>query len=401
MRTLIGSGLAAIVASLALVPACGSDRPESMVSSGGTSPSGATTSTGASSGTGGPSLGGSLSGGGSNMMNSGGDGTTSFGGDDGTVACAAATAETTLAPVYLVFLLDESGSMGDGKYGDRKEKWDPVTSALEAFFADADSAGITASLGVFPLNNTTTGPATTTIPADCDANVYGTPEVAPRALPDAETFAAAIAKLDPPNEYGTPTYPALTGTIAYAETLLKADMSRKVAIVMVTDGEPVDCADNTIDNTAKAAMGVADHIPTYVIGVGDSLASLNAIAEGGGTDKAFIVSLDNPTQTRKDLLDAINLIRGKSISCELKIPPPPAGKRLDPNKVNVEFTGTDMAKTALKYGATCTGDTAWHYDDPANPKTVVLCDTACATVKADAMGKLDLEFACENRQIVQ
>jgi hypothetical protein len=335
------------------------------------------------------------------MIGSGGDGTTSFGGDDGAVACAAATAETSLAPVYLVFLLDESGSMGDGQYGDRTVKWDPVTSALQAFFADADSAGITASLGVFPLNKTTTGPATTTIPADCDASVYGTPEVPPRALPDAATFAAAIAKLDPPNEYGTPTYPALTGTIAYAETLLEADPSRKVAIVMVTDGEPVDCADNTVENTANAAMGVADHIPTYVIGVGDSLASLNAIAKGGGTGEAFIVALGNPSQTRKDLLDAINLIRGEAISCELKIPAPPAGKRLDPNKVNVEFTGTNMAKTTLKYGATCTGDTAWHYDDPEKPKTVLLCDAACSTVKADAMGKLDVEFACEDRQIVQ
>src|SRR6185295_16939912 len=97
-------------------------------------------------------------------------------------------------------------------------------------------AGITASLSLFPLNkNTTTGPASDTMPADCDATVYGAPEVLPSALPDDKAFSAAIAKLDPPNEYGTPTYPALTGTIAYAETLIKQDASRKVAIVMVTD----------------------------------------------------------------------------------------------------------------------------------------------------------------------
>ena len=69
--------------------------------------------------------------------------------------------------------------------------------------------------------------------------------------------------------------------------------------------------------------------------------------------------------------------------------------------MNVEFTGSGTPKTSLKYGATCTGDTAWHYDDPMHPKTVVLCDSACTSVKADAMGKLDVEFACENRQIVQ
>jgi len=360
-------------------------------------------STGASSSSGGtPSLGGAINNGGSTSLGGSNGDPTSFGGDDGSTTCAASTAEASLSPVYLVFLLDESGSMGDGKYGDRKVKWDPVTSALLAFFADADSAGITASLGLFPLNkNTTTGPATSAMPADCDAAVYGKPEVPPSPLPDDKAFSAAIAKLDPPNEYGTPTFPALTGTIAYAETLLKEDASRKVAIVMVTDGEPVDCTGNTIANTAMAAMGVADHIPTYVIGVGDSLDSLNAIAKGGGTDKAFIVALDNPTQTRKDLLDAINLIRGKSISCEVPVPPPPAGKRLDPNKVNVEFSGSGMPTTKLKYGAACTGDTAWHYDDPQHPTTILLCDDTCAAVKADAMGKLGVEFACEDRVVVQ
>ena len=65
--------------------------------------------------------------------------------------------------------------------------------------------------------------------------------------------AAAIAKLDPPNEYGTPTFPALSGTIEYAESLLKEDATRKVAIVMVTDGDPYSCQGNTISNTAMAA----------------------------------------------------------------------------------------------------------------------------------------------------
>ncbi len=120
------------------------------------------------------------------------------------------------------------------KNGKRAEKWDPVTSALKAFFADPESAGITASLSLFPLNkNTGKGAADQSKPADCAASAYVTPEVPPTALPDDKTFAAAIAKIDPPNEFGTPTYPALSGTIEYAESLLKEDASRKVAIVMV------------------------------------------------------------------------------------------------------------------------------------------------------------------------
>ena len=83
--------------------------------------------------------------------------------------------------MYLVFLLDESGSMGDGKNGDRTKKWDPVTAALNAFFADPESAGITASLSMFPLNkNNGTGAADQNQPADCAARAkYVDPEVMP------------------------------------------------------------------------------------------------------------------------------------------------------------------------------------------------------------------------------
>jgi hypothetical protein len=395
MRTLIGLGSLVALAGVALVSACGGGQPESMVDGGGSS-SGGASAHGANANAGTLSLGGNGLGANSN------GGSEGLSGNGGGESCAAASQQAELAAVYLVFLLDESGSMGDGEHGDRTMKWDPVTSALNAFYADPDSAGITASLSLFPLNkNTGSGVATQDKPADCDATMYGNPEVPPRALPDDKTFAAAIAKLDPPNEFGTPTLPALSGTIAYAETLLAEDAARKVAIVMVTDGDPVSCKDNTIDNTAAAAAAVADRIPTYVIGVGESLTSLNKIAAGGGTDAAFIVSLDDPAQTRKDLLEAINLIRGKSIACDLPIPAPPAGKKLDPDKVNVQFTADGQASTSLVYGTACTGDTAWHYDDPAKPTKILLCDSACSTVKADPMGKLDVVFGCIDRQVVQ
>lgn len=393
MRTLSGFGSVVVGSCLALLAACGSTTPESNVTSGGASSSGGDASSAGTLNLGGTSLnGGSSSSAGTDNGN---------GGSGGIEQCAAATAQAELAPVYLVFLLDESGSMGDGKNGDRTVKWDPVTSALKAFYADKASAGITASLTVFPQNlNTTMGAADQNKPASCKATDYEKPEVVPTALPDDKTFAAAIAKLDPPNEFGTPTFPALSGTITYAQSLLKEDASRKVAIVMVTDGEPYGCNGNTVNATAMAAAKVAKTIPTYVIGVGDKLDSLNQIANSGGTDKAFIVALNDPEQTRQDLLDAINLIRGQSISCELPLPAPPAGKRLDPDKVDVQFSGSAATKT-LKYGTECTGDVAWHYDNVTTPTKVLLCDDACSTVKADPMGKLDVVFGCVDRVIVQ
>ena len=409
MRTLFGLGSSLLV-TLALLAGCGDSVPESKVNEG--TGSGAMNGNGASNGSGANgsgasssggsitnaagslNLGGGLSDGGSNGLPSGGAGNET---------CASASQQAELAPVYLVFLLDESGSMGDGKNGDRTKKWDPVTSALNAFFADPMSAGLMASLSLFPLNkNTTSGAADSRLAADCKASAYGTPEVPPRALPDATTFKDAIAKLDPPNEHGTPTYPALVGTIAYAESLIAEDPSRKVAIVMVTDGNPQSCSaeGNTIANTATAAEAVADHLPTYVIGVGDELQSLKAIAQAGGTKDAFIVSVAEPARTREQLLEAVNLIRGQSISCELPIPAPPVGKKLDPNKVNVHLTANGQPDASLAYGTECTGATAWHYDDPAKPTKVLLCEDTCAAVKADPMAKLAVEFACVDRVAV-
>jgi hypothetical protein len=84
----------------------------------------------------------------------------------------------------------------------------------------------------------------------------------------------------------------------------------------------------------------------------------------------------------------------------LTIPAPPAGKRLDPDKVDVQFTGNGQP-TSLKYGTECTGDTAWHYDSTTKPTKILLCDATCAAVKADPVGKLDVVFGCVNRPIVQ
>lgn len=400
MRTLTGLGVASLLTSFALMAGCGESSPESMVEGG------AAQSNDPGSGKGGslilPGVSGSSSS--SGGSSSGGGDQASGGNKQG---CAVVSEQAELAPVYLVFLLDESGSMGDGPNGNKAEKWDPVVSALKSFFADPASTGITASLSVFPNNkNKTMSAANQQMAPDCNSSAYETPIVMPTALPDATTFAAAITSLEPPNEFGTPTYPGLSGTITYAETVLEEDPTRKVAIVMVTDGQPYSCGNynNDIRHTASAAAAVADHIPTYVIGVEDennALSALNDIAVAGGTEQAFIVNVAEPEQTRTSLLDAINLIRGQAISCDLEIPAAPPGKTFKDDEVDVQFTPDGGAAVKLAYGTDCTGDAGWHYDNLDDPKRILLCDSACSTVKADPKGKLDVVFMCDKRQVVQ
>lgn len=319
---------------------------------------------------------------------------------DSDEVCGTSAAAASLAPVYLVVLLDQSGSMGDGQNGDRKEKWDPVTQALKAFFADPESAGIIASLSLFPADrNHGDGPADGDFGLDCDNSAYDTPVVDPTTLPNGNVFAQAIDAVAPPNEWGTPTYPALSGTVDYAESLYAQDSSRQIAIVMVTDGEPFGCdgQGNNIENTADVAASVADRFPTYVVGVGERLDNLNQIARRGGTDRAFIVAVDDPEQTRTELLGAIDQIRGDVMSCELGIPSPPDGKQLDKGKVNVDYTPSVGNTLPLSYTDDCSETMGWRYDDVGAPSQIVLCADTCDAVRAEPEASVNVVFGCATR----
>ena len=63
-----------------------------------------------------------------------------------TDACASSNAGVDALPIYLVFMVDKSGSMGGASLG---VKWTPAVAALKDFFADPTSANIHASLAFF------------------------------------------------------------------------------------------------------------------------------------------------------------------------------------------------------------------------------------------------------------
>src|SRR5262249_14117619 len=153
-----------------------------------------------------------------------------------------------LTPVLLVFMFDRSGSMA------QMSKWTSCSSGLEAFFADPNSAGLSASLQFFEQGT------------ECSVSSYSTPQVAMTALPNSTLFTNAIRGVTPNG--GTPTLPALQGAIQYAGTVQQQNPAAKVAVVLVTDGEPNDC-NSTVQAVSNAAAAVAATIPTYVIGVGN------------------------------------------------------------------------------------------------------------------------------------
>jgi len=212
------------------------------------------------------------------------------------------------------------------------------------------------------------------------------------ALPSG-AFAPALAANSPGS--GTPTLVAEAGAIEYAQSVAATlPPGEKVAIVLVTDGDPNDCS-STPANVAAAAATVAADIKTYVIGVGPDAANLDQIATGGGTAPHIQVNTTSAATTSADLRAAIGKIKAAQLGCEYGLPAPPGGQTLDVNAVNVDYTPAGGALQTLPYSADCSNKGGWHYDNVATPTQIVMCPDICATLQGDVTGgKIDIVFGC-------
>lgn len=320
-------------------------------------------------------------------------------------ACVSSTANAALEKVNLVFMYDRSGSMGDTQNSppfDPTLKWQPVGAGMNAFFSDPRSATLSASLQFFPLGSD--------VASNCAA-AYDAPKVPLTALTSSAPFTQAISTTSPKG--GTPTLPALKGAIAYAKSVAAQHQGEHAAVVLVTDGEPgfqingsfqPGCDNNDIAHVsaeAAAAFKGSPSIPTYVIGVGPSLSNLNQIASAGGTKSAFMVSVADPSKTSTVFQQALDQIRGQIMSCDFALPPPPAGKQLDVQAVNVAFQAAGGAETILGYSSDCASGQGWRYDNVTAPTRVQLCPATCDAARKDAKAKLTLAFGCRTNGIVR
>jgi hypothetical protein len=323
---------------------------------------------------------GGLSGGSNNSPGDGGLG--------GLAACATSTASGALAPVDLVLMFDKSGSMDQVPSGSSMSKFEAVKAGLLTFAADPSSTGMTAQLTFFGQGSGT---------AFCSASTYtSNVTVNSTALPDTTALAGGFSGVTP--DGSTPTQAAIDGAIAQAQTIAAAHPDHKVAIVMLTDGLPQGCSDDSnitpASNDAQAAFSAATSIPTYVIGVGDLKTNLDTLAAAGGTSSAYILTDTNTATTNTELIAALGSIRGKTASCNFALPAPPTGQTLNVDAVNVQYTDTSGTTQTLTYDQNCTSGDGWHYDDATNPKEIDLCANTCNTVKTQATGKVSIAFGC-------
>ncbi|MFO0674934.1 MAG: vWA domain-containing protein [Polyangiaceae bacterium] len=303
-------------------------------------------------------------------------------------ACASQSQEVELAPLDMLIALDTSFSM------DFDEKWPNVSNAITSFTKNATFDGLGVALQYFPIR------------AQCSVSGYQTPAVPFDTLPNVGIpIRTSLSKQQMSG--GTPMVPVLQGTLTYAASYQQAHPDHRVVVVLATDGIPDDSCQvpppgglaNTISN-AVSVVGQAQSgtgMKTFVIGVGDELTALNAIAQAGGTGTAVLVSTSSNVE--KQFSDALNSIRKTSLACDYAIPPPSDGKPLDLERVNVRFT-VGATSTTFLYVANqgqCGREPGkgWYYDDPANPKRVVLCPDVCDAVRAQPNAKVDVLFGCK------
>jgi hypothetical protein len=369
---------------------------------------------------------GSGGGGGSGDDGNGSSGGMTFGGDGGGSAtgtplggasCATASSEAKRQPVYLLFVLDGSGSMA------QNNKWTAVVPALQSIFAQMVSTGDTgvgAGLIVFSDSN---DPTTGSGPYPSSADV-------PIALVDAAHQGVLSMRLAGMPQSGTPTHAALTGGYGELEPYTPSApllSGGKKVLVLITDGVPTDdCASVPIlSNYATNACIVQagnelkltppkGPIETFVIGVGNF--SAGSFFGLGGIDPSFLGNLAqaggtgpsgcNPSETtntndlcyfeidpsmaptaaqlQQKFETALNAIRGQVVSCTY----PLQGSQLsnvDPTLVNVEVDGKTILQDATN---------GWTYDNPKTPTEIILHGTACGAAKTNLKAKVSIVLGC-------
>lgn len=193
-------------------------------------------------------------------------------------------------PLDLYIMFDQSGSMlrkDDGL----NTRIDVVRRALGEFLRAPQSAGLGIGIGFFGYHPLACQ-CTSCAPAD-----YATPAVTVGLLPqNADPVIVALAAVQPTGE--TPTGPALRGACQYAGVRRQAAPSRRVAILLVTDGlpeAPISAANGGCRPTLADAVAAAQEcwsggVRTYVLGVGPALDELGQIAAAGGTSRAYLAS---------------------------------------------------------------------------------------------------------------
>ena len=328
----------------------------------------------------------------------------------------------TLVPANLLLVIDRSGSMNCNlppiqsstqcesfpapADTSKPIKWDLTKTALDQAIDGLALGGNTnAGLVVFPR------------PAS-DCAVTQTPDV-PIGNLDATQVTALKGFLGTVSPKGkTPLTGAAILSYAHLYEQLKAGtLKGNLFVVLLTDGfetcalgelpkllnSPCDPNDPNSKPCVQTANSV--NIRTFVIGVPgseDARALLSQVAWEGGTAKSTSCThnpspgnvgdchFDMTTSANfaADLQKALQDISGTVLSCEINVPKPPTGKKINPNDVKVSVGGNPITQDA---STTCDQANGWQFS--ADKSKIFLCGTACDDAKKPG-ADIQLDLGC-------
>jgi hypothetical protein len=344
---------------------------------------------------GGAAVGGAAAGGASTMPEGGAtiEAPDAEGSDDAEgEACNGVSLEAEAVPVDLFVIMDRSQSMGVAVEGGTMTRWQALHDAVRSFTEDPGAANIRAGIGFLSLSGAADDGH------DCNPDAYAEPSVP--IGPISEVGPELVAAMDDVEPGGlTPTVPALQGAIDYARSWAQQNPGRATLVVLVTDGFPTQCDNDPaqISKAARAGYESAEHIRTFVIGVGDvAKFNLDNYARAGGSKSAYLTDAGDVTRT---FVDALGNITNSALACEYQLPPPPEGMKLDPAKVQIVYTpsiGGAEEVPSVSALADCAKSMngGWYYDDPAHPSKITVCPCTCSRLQA---GRVDVRLGCKPR----
>jgi len=237
----------------------------------------------------------------------------------------------------------------------------------------------------------------------CDASDYAIPAVPISAASvGAPTLVESLTARLP--EGLTPTGPALSGALAYAQLWARQHPERRVAVLLATDGFPTECtpiATPEIAQLAAAAAGGEQPLQTFVIGVFSSVdlgqdgqANLDALAIAGSTGRAWLA--DTAGDVARSFENALRAVRASAASCGVALDPDLARA---PDVLQLELvSGAGVASPLSRVGGPegCADSAGWYFvrDGIGVPARIELCPSACAA--PDGSTRARLRIGCED-----
>ncbi len=328
-------------------------------------------------------------------------------------ACASTTAAAIKPPVDVIFAIDQSGSMSDD-IANVKANINKLSDNLKATGLDYRVIMIagynTASVDNSGAARTTSATFQVCVPAPLGGASCGAPNTrfrasnvhieswdALKAIVNSYDFTAADTKWkdflrptatkvivpitdDNSNFGGTSTFYGLSADDFDTQLIAKSSAqfgtkSKRNYVVYPIVGAPAFPAE-----APKCGTNAVNEGPEYV--------KLAKLTKG----KWFPICLTDFGPVFTEMAKSI----ATRVACELGIPAPPTGEKIDYNKVNVSYTpssGTGTETVSFDDKAACdAGANGWQYN--ADKTKILLCGDACKKVQGDLGAKVTVEFGC-------